>query len=260
MLKYYDQHVHTHHSFDSSETIENYLKKTKNLLITTEHLDFSNPADSFKDSIPFFKAYNNELIKLEEQYHRQILRGIEIGFVPHQKQQIQEFIVSNPYDCLLLSTHQNGHIDFMDPIIKKMDPKKIISEYYEQMILSIEAFPEANILTHFDYGVRQLSLSVDNFQKIAEPLLTQVFQLAISNHIAIELNAKSFIKYNNAHLYQYAIPLYLSLGGNLFTLGSDAHIASDYENGFNEMGTLLKKNGVHQLATFQKQTLNLVDF
>ncbi|WP_233120428.1 PHP domain-containing protein [Vagococcus martis] len=77
--------------------------------------------------------------------------------------------------------------------------------------------------------------------------------------MAFELNAKSFIKYRNKALYEYAIPLYISLGGKLFTLGSDAHVAEDYELGFEEMGSLLKKHGIYELAIYQKQELTNVE-
>ena len=103
-------------------------------------------------------------------------------------------------------------------------------------------------------------MTVEDYQKLAEPLLIEIFKAAIEANLAVELNAKSFVKYNNQHLYEYAIPLYISLGGKLFTLGSDAHVAEDYELGFEEMGALLKKHGVTQLATFKKQEMTLVDF
>ena len=67
----------------------------------------------------------------------------------------------------------------------------------------------------------------------------------------MEINAKSFGPYQNAHLYQYAIPLYQSVGGKLFTLGSDAHKSSDYRLDFAAMSDLLRSFGVNQLAVFQ---------
>lgn len=260
MTQYYDQHLHTHHSFDSAESFENYLNKTDKQLVSTEHLDFKNPADEFKDSIPVFQVYNEEIAQLEATFERPILRGVEIGYVPSQDSQIKEFVAASPYDVLLLSTHQNGAIDFMDPIVRKMEQKRLITEYYEQMIQSVENMSHANILTHFDYGMRQLDITAEEYQKLAEPLLIELFKKTIDAGLAVELNAKSFVKYGNGHLYQYAIPLYISLGGSLFTLGSDAHVAEDYELGFSEMGSLLKENGVTQLATFNKQQLQLVDF
>ena len=259
-MTYYDQHLHTHHSFDSNESLENYLKKTTKQLVTTEHLDFYNPYDHFNDNIPDFLTYDNELKRIEETYHRHVLRGIEVGYVPHQEHQIKEFLADKPYDLLLLSTHQNGKIDFMDPAVRNIEPKKLIHEYYEQMILSVEAMPHTNILTHFDYGMRQLDITTDDFQRLAEPLLIELFKKVIDAELAVELNAKSFVKYGNRHLYEYAIPLYISLGGELFTLGSDAHVAEDYELGFKEMGDLLKENNITQLAIFNNQKCQLVNF
>ena len=259
-MTYYDQHLHTHHSFDSTETIENYLKQTDKQLVTTEHLDFFNPYDHFNDNIPEFSSYNNELKQIEEIYGRHVLRGIEVGYVPHQDGQIKEFLADKPYDVLLLSTHQNGKIDFMDPAVRQLEPKRLIHEYYEQMIRSVEAMPHTNILTHFDYGMRQLTITAEEFQNLAEPLLKDLFKKVIEAELAVELNAKSFVKYGNRHLYEYAIPLYISLGGTLFTLGSDAHVAEDYELGFKEMGDLLKENNVKELAIFKNQQRQLVTF
>lgn len=45
--------------------------------------------------------------------------------------------------------------------------------------------------------------------------------------MSLELNAKSYGKYQNNVLYDYIIPLYRSLDGQLFTLGSDAYVSSD---------------------------------
>lgn len=257
---YHDQHLHTHHSFDSTEKLENYLNHTDKQLVTTEHLDFKNPADDFKDSVPDFFTYNTELKELEEQFKRPILRGIEIGYVPEQDAQIKEFIGDKAYDLLLLSTHQNGKIDFMDPVVREIEPKRLVNEYYEQMILSVENMPQANILTHFEYGMRQLDITIDEFQQLAEPLLIDLFKKTIAAEMAVELNAKSFVKYGNEHLYEYAVPLYTSLGGKLFTLGSDAHEVKDYELGFDKMGALLKRNGINQLAIFKNQERTMVDF
>ncbi|MGF2055047.1 PHP domain-containing protein [Vagococcus fluvialis] len=257
---YYDQHLHTHHSFDSEEKIENYFKVTSKQLVTTEHLDFHNPYDNFNDNIPDFVLYETELKKLEQEFNRSILRGIEIGYVPAHDERINEFLADKPYDLLLLSTHQNDEIDFMDPIVRTFEKKRLIHEYYEQMIVSVEKMPHTNVLTHFDYGMRQIDITVDEFQKLAEPFLIQLFKQVIAADLAFELNAKSFVKYGNKHLYEYAVPLYISLGGTLFTLGSDAHVAEDYELGFAEMKTLLRTNGVSELAIFKEQKRKQVKF
>ena len=47
----FDQHVHSNFSFDSNEELENYVNvSNKNDIVTTEHLDFSNPIINYEDS------------------------------------------------------------------------------------------------------------------------------------------------------------------------------------------------------------------
>ena len=60
-LKYYDQHVHSHFSFDSEERLENYLNISNNFLVTTEHLDFKNPIIDFQTNYPDYPAYIAEI-------------------------------------------------------------------------------------------------------------------------------------------------------------------------------------------------------
>lgn len=257
-MKYYDQHLHTHHSFDSEETFENYLTTySPEYFVSTEHLDFKNPCVGGKDSIPDYTKYATEIDTLNQHYPTKLLKGIEVGFVDTQKELIDEFLSDKDYDVILLSIHQNGIFDYMDDDVLSISTKDLINDYYSRMLDAVKTVDYANILTHFDYGMRRLDLSIDEFKQYAEPYLIDIFKLIIKKNMALELNAKSFVKYHNQALYEYAIPLYISLGGTLFTLGSDAHVCADYRLGFDEMTTLLKNNGIDTLATFQNQTMKL---
>lgn len=258
-MKYYDQHLHTHHSFDSSELFENYLDSyTPSIFVSTEHLDFANPAEAGENSIPEYEHYSEEIETLSKKYNTKLLHGIEVGYVNDHKELIDEFLKDKHYDLILLSIHQNGIFDYMDDDVLTLDTSELITDYYSRMLDAVKTVDYANILTHFDYGVRRLTLSVEEFKSVAEPYLIEIFKTIIDKNISFELNAKSFVKYENKELYEYAIPLYRSLGGTLFTLGSDAHVAEDYELGFEEMTSLLKKYGVTQLATYQNRELTLV--
>lgn len=258
---YYDQHLHSHHSFDSKESFHHYLQHQPSIFITTEHLDFKNPSDHFNDSLPDYANYTQELDSLRKQYpNTTFLTGIEVGYLNQHQLDIQHFLKGKEFDLILLSVHQNGQLDYMDNNILSLDPKEVTAAYYTQMLQAVKEFSNAQVLTHFDYGVRKLSLSVNDFKQIAEPFLIPILKEIIAKNMALELNAKSILTYKNKELYTYVIPLYLSLGGYLFTLGSDAHRASDYEMGFQEMKDLLHSFQINQLATYQQQQLTLVTF
>lgn len=257
-MTYYDQHLHTHHSFDCQESFENYLALSPGQLVTTEHLDLCNPAEDFADSMPDYDAYTAEIAELEAKHTIRILKGIEIGFVKEHWPAIASYLAGKDFDVQLLSVHQNGKYDYMDDVVLTLDPEELIADYYTRMLSAVETADSCNILTHFDYGVRRLSLTPEAFQSYAAPYLIPLFKAVIEKQLAFELNAKSFITYGNRLLYNYAVPLYRSLGGKLFTLGSDAHRAADYELAFDDMSEFLKGFGVSHLATYQKGKLQLV--
>lgn len=249
-MDYYDQHAHTHFSFDSEEKFENYLNATNKFVVTTEHLDFHNPILGFKNNYPDYIAYTKEIKELNQQYNHRILKGVEVGYTPRDSKDIKEYLSNQEYDVMLLSIHQNGQYDFMEDKVLDHSLEETMKEYFQLMLEAVTDFPRANILAHFEYGLRRYDVSVDDLKKF-EPLLKQIFKKAIQNELAFELNSKSMFKYNNAHLYEYGVELYKSLGGKYFTVGSDAHVVSDYEFHFEEVFEVLKKHGIKQLVVFQ---------
>lgn len=249
-MNYYDQHLHTYFSFDSEEQFENYLAYKPEFFVSTDHLDLKNPYSQFKDDIPDYPAYTKKIAELDSQFETTFLKGIEIGVVPGQESFIKGYLQQHPHDLKLMSIHQNGQFDYMDDVVLTKDKFAVVEEYFVQMSMVLDVFHEGDILTHFDYGLRKFDFSVKDLMTF-EQHLTTIFKKVIDLEMAVELNAKSFIKYHNAHLYEYAITLYLSLGGKLFTLGSDAHTAEDYQLGFELMSALLKKYQVTELVVCQ---------
>lgn len=249
-MQYYDQHLHTYFSFDSEEKFENYLAYQPEFFVSTDHFDLNNPSTG-KDDIPDYPAYINKLDSLKETYSTKFLRGIEIGVVPGQEERIVDYLAQHPYDLKLVSIHQNGRFDYMDDVVLTKDPIQTTKEYFDQMLQVLTDFPEGDILTHFDYGLRRFTFTAEEFAEHFEAQLLTIFKKVVERELAMELNAKSFLKYGNEDLYRYAVPLYQSVGGKLFTLGSDAHVAEDYQLGFKKMSQLLADCQVEKLLVIQ---------
>ncbi|GMA45990.1 PHP domain-containing protein [Tetragenococcus muriaticus] len=251
-MKYYDQHLHTFLSFDSQEIFENYLLNNPAYFVATDHFDLHNPGDNFQDDIPDYEKLTQKINELKANYPTTFLKGVEIGVVPGQEKQINDYLAQNPYDLKLLSIHQNGKFDYIDDVVLKKDKYDVAKMYFDEMSKVLGTFDNAQILTHFEYGLRRLDFTPQELEEHFEKELTQILKKVIQKEMALELNAKSFGYYQNANLYRYVIPLYKSLGGKFFTLGSDAHQSEDYQALFPEMAGLLKEFGVNFLVTFQK--------
>lgn len=255
-MEYYDQHLHTYFSYDADEKFESYLENFDGYVVTSEHFDMSNPVTEI-DNIPDYHKYCEKIEALNKKYNNRVLKGIEIGYISSEKERIIDFLKDKEYDLKLLSVHHNGKFDYLDEFVAEMDYREILDEYLNALSEAVDEVP-ANVLAHFDYGIRLFDISVDEL-KAYEPKLIEIFKKAIDKNLAFEVNAKSTHLYHNLALYDYGLDLYLSLGGKLLTLGSDGHKIEHFRLHFDELLALIKSKGINELATYQKGQVNLVE-
>ncbi|MGY0401621.1 histidinol-phosphatase HisJ family protein [Carnobacterium jeotgali] len=248
----YDQHMHTYFSPDASETFEAYLKQTTGPIVTTEHLDFHDCYNGGQDSVLNYDDYSKKIKQLNTQYDNRIRKGIEIGYTKDSHQQIADYLKGKEFDVQLLSVHQNGEYDFLQPVVKEKEAHDVMDEYFSLLLEALENFPTANVLSHFDYGIRLFDVSVEELQDYQE-VLKAVLQKVIDNKMAFELNTRSMYQYGNVALYEQMISWYLALGGSSFSLGSDAHSIDYYGFYFGETMTLLEKYNISKVTVFEQQ-------
>ena len=108
-----DNHLHTHHSYDSDANFTDYLTHFDGEIVTTEHYDLSNPYTK-QDDVPEYEAYSREIESLNRKYGNRIKRGIEIGYYQPRERDILDFLDGKDYDLKLLSVHHNGVNDYLD--------------------------------------------------------------------------------------------------------------------------------------------------
>ena len=248
----FDQHVHSNFSFDSNEDLENYINvSNKNDIVTTEHLDFSNPIINYEDSSIDYLKYIEEIDSLNKKYSNKFFSGIEIGYTPNSEKRIEDFLKDKNFNLKLLSIHQNGLYDYMCVNKKLISLEAFIQEYFEQMIQALESSIEFNVLAHFEYGIRIVDISVTDFDSLASKFLNKIIELIVKKEIAFEVNTKSMYKYKKENLYSYMIEKYLKKGGKLFTLGSDAHNIKDYAYRFDDARKFLLARNVKEIILFK---------
>lgn len=251
-MTFYDQHMHTYFSPDSTETFEQYLNHKMGLIVTTEHLDFNDCYNGGQDTVLDYEAYTKKIDELNERYDNRIRKGIEIGYTKDSHQQITDYLMGKEFDVKLLSVHQNGEYDFLQPIVKEKQVHDVMEEYFNLLLEALEQFPTANVLSHFDYGIRLFDVSVEDLKE-HQAILKEILQKVIYNKMSFELNTRSMYQYGNVALYEQMISWYLELGGTSFSLGSDAHSIDYYGFHFNDAIFLLKKYDVNAITAYNKQ-------
>lgn len=266
---YYDSHIHTSFSTDSTTPMENMIEQgIQNKLsgITfTDHIDYGFPQkynkDPSADSPPFLldvESYINTIQKLKEKYRHMIslYTGVEIGL----KKDVHE-------KNALLSSHPSldyriGSIHLIDD----MDPYD--SQYWESVgseVLAIERYFETtrdnlldlndiqiDTLGHMDYIVRYAPSGTRfySYYKFAD-IIDEILRLLIDREISLEINTAGYKNGGNMpNPNADVIRRYKDLGGKWITFGSDAHTPDRLGKHFQAAGQIAWDAGFRNYITF----------
>lgn len=253
---------HSEFSFDSTEPLSRYLQAHPNApVVATEQLDFHNPVAHFRNNVPNYAKYCRTLTTLQKRYGVRLYRGVEIGYTAAAEAKIIAYLDRHPFDLRLLAVHQNGQFDFTQRTVLQLPVAEVVREYLQLIIDALESPVPADVLAHFDYGLRQLTLTPAELDHYAGDRLDRMLALVCQRGLALELNTKSMYHYGNVALYDALITRYLAHGGHRFSIGSDAHQLSGYASQFAAARRLLLQHGVTTITRFtdHPETVSLVN-
>ena len=262
-MKIYDQHMHSHYSFDSEQPIKEYLLKAKeegiSHFVLTEHLDV-NYLDKGKDIVFDIDKENEELSELQKEFPSiKILRGIEIGYKPNDINRIQNFIQGHRFDVINFSMHESDGIDyyFKEPFNEK-GIDKVLDIYFSRQLEAVTNYDDFDVLCHIDYGFKTAylidnNLSIDKY----EDIISKIMKTVIKKNKVLELNTKvqEFLPLEHT---RYILNLYKSLGGQYITISSDAHKINRYRSSFDKYIPLIKEYGL-KLVYFIDRKRNIFE-
>lgn len=262
-----DYHLHTNYSFDSDAKMEDMVRRAVALRLSeiaiTDHVDYLQPSLSYMHHIDFEK-YSAEVEALKEKYADKIniIFGIEIGLGSKIAKDISELINSHPFDFVIGSQHDYEGLDVCYPEFYKGKTKRqAYTQFLQDTVDCIKTIPEFNIVGHIDYIARyglydDKSLSYHDFTDIIDSLLTATIQYGKG----IEINT-SGIRYNlgQTHPHFDIIKRYKQLGGEIITVGSDAHRPEDIATHFDLAEQYLADLGFKAVAVFRSRKAVMVD-
>lgn len=253
-MKVFDQHVHSEISIDSTQKMEDYVKKCQDLgveyFVTTEHLDLDDIQHKM-DIIPDFELQNQMISELNEKYDVKVLTGIEVGYKPSIAKRNAEILSKREFDVVLLSIHESEEHTVIDP--EYLDGNDLVYGYNKYLELAYDAvdnFENFDIITHLDYFLRYIDkIDISKCKTNLEKVLSRL----IENGKTLEFNTRFFYRYNDLSYNKFIFTLYYNLGGRNVSLGSDAHVLKAYYGGFNESIELLKEIGFTEITHFIKR-------
>ena len=259
-----DFHLHSSHSEDSEAPmelqIEAGIKAGLKYMCFTEHMDKDFPGSTEEKKL--FEvdtdAYREHCMECRDKYKDRIdVRfGIEYGCQTHLGQHNKDYVNKYPFDFVIASQHLVDGIDVYYPdYFEGMSEKEAYRRYFEATLESICMIDEYDIFGHIDYVVRYGPDKNKNYRyKDHEDVLEEILKQLIKRGKGIELNTAGFKKLgDDANPSREILARYRELGGEIITIGSDAHKPEDVAGCFDRARALLEGLGFEYYCIFGKR-------
>lgn len=255
-----DLHIHSKFSWDAKLLIDEILEEAEKNNIRyigiTEHIDFWD--DHIQNYLKFdYAGYSEAIAKAIKNSHSvNISKGVEIGEIYIYTDRFKKFMEDKNFDYILGSIHTVG--DYTPVFDEYFKQYKNIKDAYlayleeEYKLIKYGGFDVAAHLTfmHRTGGKFFKEFSYRTFKKEIDDIL----KLMISKNIGLEINTSGMRHFANGPVPDFDIvQAYLEAGGDIITVGSDAHTKKDIFYGIKEVFETLDKMGVREITFFKKR-------
>ena len=257
-----DYHIHSRISPDAGTSMRELAERGIALgmdeLCFTDHIEpvawgTTQPREPFD-----WAALETEFRTAKEAVRDRIqLRlGMELGDASWDLAHTERLMADAPQlDFLIGSVHMlskrfdGQDLYFFDPKDER-EARAGMADYLEQ-VRSMAAWGQFSVLGHLTLPLRYLNeihgfqLTFDGF----EEEIAEIFRLLMQNGCGIELNTN---RGNTPLPDEKWLRMYREMGGEIITLGTDAHSAEYVGCAVRERQELLRKCGFKRFCTFEK--------
>lgn len=249
-----DYHMHSQFSNDSKTPMEDMVQRAVSLgldeICFTEHMDYGvgvAPCD--------YEAYLAGLAAAREAFGARIRirTGIEFGVQRHTVALHKADFDRYPFDFVILSCHEIDNKGFWRYELQRDHTQDEYQRmYYEAIYDVMRAYRDYSVLGHLD-GIKRYDPNPPYPDEKILPLVEKILRQAIADGKGIEVNTSSF-RYRLPDLTpsRRILELYRDLGGQILTLGSDAHEPSHLADHIPEVRETLREIGFRQFCTFER--------
>ena len=224
----FDYHMHTTVSYDGHGTPQQMLDAAVAAglreICFTDHLDYS------------IRTPRSETAFCPEDYSRAyddlqmpgllIRRGVELGLTPWNVDEIRADLTKRRYDFVLGSLH---FIDDEDPYFPYYWEGKTVEQaeqsYFVEMLKCLTVHDNFDVLGHLTYIGKLTANPMLRAVSLAEyrDIVAEIMKLLISKGKGIEVNTSGKDRCGDFLPGAEYLRLFKDLGGEIVTVGSDAH-------------------------------------
>lgn len=263
-----DYHVHSEFSDDSNTPMASQARRACELgldeICFTDHVDYGVKFDhddprlagSGREANVNYPEYFPAIEAVREKFRGKlkIRAGLEFGVQTITIKQYEDLYMQyrDKLDFVLLSIHQVNNAEFWTQDFQRGKSQAEYNRgYYEELLRVIQRFHAYSVLAHLDLIVRYDLKGEYPFENVRD-IVAEILRTAIRDGKGIELNTSSW-RYGltDTQPSRKILELYRDLGGEILTLGSDAHSTNYLAAHFDEGREILRGLGFRYVCTFE---------
>ncbi|MBQ4369588.1 MAG: histidinol-phosphatase HisJ family protein [Oscillospiraceae bacterium] len=255
-----DYHVHSSCSSDAENTmLEMALSAKKaglNLVCFTDHCDTERFDTGEYDPDCYNRAEMLRQFAEASGCGIELRLGVEIGEALHQGKTADSVAADEALDFVISSVHAiRGEIDFYCLDYSSRERcENLLKRYVEEHEQLVEQTDSFDVIGHIGYPLRYMYKN--GFADLSllpyEERLAGVFRRIAYKGKGIEINSSGLRKEGRQAMPSLPLlKLYKECGGEIITVGSDAHRVSDIGSGVNECFELLREAGFKYYTVFR---------
>lgn len=226
----FDLHMHSRVSFDGRDTAYNMAQAAVKAGLThicfTDHMDYDpikpDPHLAFDITI-----YNKEYDDLQIP-DLTILKGFEFGMLADNQEQFRADIARREWDFVLGSVHFVDGLDvYFEPFWAGRTPEQTILRGMEETLRCVQNQDDFDVLAHLTY------LAKTHANPVKQPILYKNYREVVDEILKVLVDKGKGLEVNTSGVDACGAMLpdeeylrrFKELGGQIVTVGSDAHDA-----------------------------------
>lgn len=255
-----DYHVHTMFSYDSEAPLNSICEKAIEIglkeIAFTDHLDLiANKKYDWQLDL----TERNEAIEYAKHTYRgqlKIVNGIELGQPQANRAEYEEFLKKSNFDFVIGSIHNlssDRAIEFLD--YSDINCTEMYDEYLDLEIELAKKY-DFDVLGHITLPQRYMHMRAGNTMDLLpfEKKYRYLFEILLDREKGIEVNTSGLRKGTKETLPSVQVlQWYRQCGGEIITIGSDAHSTNNLSYGIKETYELLKEVGFKYIMTYEQR-------
>ncbi len=271
-MRLIDLHVHSTCSADGVSRIAEYALRGQTLGLAEvgfcEHADF-DPRDRAYEYLDLAR-YDREIAAVQPLVPGVRLRqGVEITYQAGLEGEIRTWLKGHAWDFIVASVHLVDYADgwaiiseqrAVESYFATHSQRQAYVPYFEELLRAVQS-GLADVLGHFDLVKRYGAKQFGPFEPLAfEDEVRAVLHAAVEEGVALEINT-SGLRQSPGEPYPGLTVLrwYRQLGGEVLTVGSDAHYTDDLGHCVAVALDLARAAGFRAIATFEERQVRWLD-